>query len=82
MAKIMFDVETTSLGKTITIITIRCMTKKEINPFYMIIYKWSSAKTGPVIVPCHGNASKPQASQYYQKDPLLSHEVEKQLASG
>jgi len=67
---------------TRTIITIRCMTKQEINPFYTIIYKWSSAKKGLFIVPHHGNASKPQSSQYYRKDPSLSHEVDKQLASG
>lgn len=62
---------------TRTIITI--MTKQEIMIDY---YTWSSAKKGPFIVPRHGNASKPQASQYYRKDPLLSHEVDKQLASG
>ena len=58
------------------------MTKQEINPFYMIIYKWSTAKKGPFIVPRHGYASKPQASQYYRKDPSLSHEVDKQFPSG
>lgn len=67
---------------TRTIITIRCVTKQEMNPFYMVIYKWSSAKKGPFIVPRHGNACKPQASQYYRKDPSLCHEVDKQLASG
>ena len=67
---------------TRSIITIRCMTKEEINPFNMNIYKWPSAKKGPCIVPRHGNASKPQARQYYRKDPQFSKEVDKQLASG
>lgn len=33
-------------------------------------------------MPRHGNASKPQASEYYRKDPSLSQMVDDQIASG
>lgn len=66
---------------TRTIATIRGASQKEVNPYFLVIYKWSGPERN-FKMPRHGNASKPQSSGYYRKDPSLIHTVDKQLATG
>jgi len=66
---------------TRTLATVRAITKKDVNPYFLVIYKWSGPKKD-FKMPRHGNASKPQASEYYRKDPSLSQMVDDQIASG
>ena len=65
-----------------TIVTVKSIKEKEVNPFYLVIYKWSGEGPYEFNVPRHGNATRPTSSQYYKKDPILLEEVDNMVKSG
>lgn len=64
-----------------TIITVKAVKEREPKPWYLVLYKWAG---GPkeFILQRHGNAMKPTASAYFQKDPVVSETIDECLDQG
>ena len=54
-----------------TFITVQKYLKKEVEPFYLVIYKWSGGADQNFILPCHGNSSKPSSGSYFKTKPFV-----------
>ena len=65
-----------------TFVTVRRYLKKDIEPYYLVIYKWQGEESQNFVMPRHGNASNPHCGSYYRKDKLLKNKVDELIDSG
>ena len=55
---------------------------KDVNPFYLVIYKWAQGTNQVFNLPRHVNSTNPNSSVYYKKYPSLTNHVDKLLQDG
>ena len=59
-----------------TFTTVQKYLKKDVETFYLVIYKWSGGADENFILPCHGNSSKPSSSSYFKTKPFVVKKVD------
>ena len=62
-----------------TFVTIRRYLKKDVEPYYLVIYKWQGEESQNFVVPRHENATNPHYGSYYRKDKLLKNKVDSSI---
>ena len=58
-----------------TFATVRKYLKKDVEHFYLVIYKWSGGADENFILPRHGNSSKPSSGSYFNTDLSVAKKV-------
>ena len=56
--------------------TVRRYLKKDIEPYYLVIYKCQGEESQNFVMSRHENASSPHCGSYYRKDKLLENKVD------
>ena len=65
-----------------TFATVQKYLKKNVEPFYLVLYKWSEGADQNFILPRHGNSSKPSSGSYVKTDPSVAKKVNALLNDG
>ena len=61
---------------------VQSLKDKELKPFYLVLYKWTSGESEEFFLPRHGNAKKPTSSSYLRKDPRTFTAIDNLLDEG
>ena len=63
-------------------VTVRRYLKKDVEPYYLEVYKWQDEGSQNFVMPRHGNATNPHCGSYCQKDKLFKNKVDELVHSG
>ena len=70
-----YQVSKNNKGFSRTIGTVRRYLRKVVEPFYLMIYKWTAGSRKAFIIPRHCNAQKVSTGPYFAKDLSLKEKV-------
>ena len=76
-----YHVSKNNKGFSRTIATVRRYLRKDVEPFYLMIYKWAAGSDKAFTTPRHGNSQEVSAGPYFAKDPSLMEKVYELLQS-
>ena len=63
-------------------VTVRRYLKNDVEPYYLVVYKWQGEESQNFVMPRHENASNPHHGSYFRKDKLLKIKVDELIESG